>query len=348
MQVYIIIFVAALCLTLYRKETKLSLALLVFMFIVTAFRSEDVGADTYNYLYMFSHETGSNLDYSSRTVEYLNIGAYSLLSNYNLDTRYILVFYAVISYVLLFVISRKYRIRLSHLLLFFFLTNLFIKNLNISRQIVSVTILIWGISYIYNDKVKTSLLFFLFVALAGGFHASSYLYVFLYIFRFTKDKSLSNAPIAVFLVSLVFILNIISLEPIMRSLMPIEYSIYSKSLSHTYSGSLLGLLFIIINLAIQCILLKRYKGPQYLLFAFCIIVNSTTVGMDFVVGRITLVFSLFLCLVFSQFFGNNKLSGIDLILFVFILVTKTYFAFTSILRDPDLIPYKFDFSLLVK
>ena len=348
MQIYIIIFVAALCLVLYRKETKLSWVLLLFMFVVTAFRSEDVGADTYNYLYVFSHETGSNLDRSSRLLEFLNLGVYFLLSQYNLETRYVLILYAIVSYALLFVISKKFKIRLSYLLLFFFLTNLFIKNLNISRQIVSVTILIVGINYIKHEDFRKSLLFFLFVALAGGFHASSYLYVFLYLFRYAKTTCSKQIPIVVFLVSLVFVFNIIPLEPIFKLLTPVDYENYSKSLSYSYTGSVLGLIFIVFNLGINSFILYRYKGPFYFLFMLCIIINSTTVGMDFVVGRITLVFSLFLCVVFSQFFGKDKLTGIDTALFSIVLLTRTYFSFSAILHDPDLIQYSFDFSLLTK
>lgn len=348
MQIYLIVFAVALGLALYKKETKLSWVLLLFMFIVTAFRAEDVGADTYNYLYEFSHETGSNIDNSSRLLEFLNLGAYFFVFNYGLDTRYIIILYALLSYLCLFIINRKYGIRLSYLLLFFFLTNLFIKNLNISRQVVSISILAVGINYIFHEKPRKSLIFFLFVILAGGFHASSYIYVFLYLFRFIRIQHSKGLPLAAFLVSLIFITGIIPLEPILQQLMPAEYGLYSKALSHSYSGSLIGLLFIIFNLAVQCLILYRYKGQYFLLFAFCIVISSTTVGMDFVVGRITLIFSLFSCIVFSQFFGGKRLSPTDKLLFLFVIVTRAYFAYSAIISDPDLVPYVFDFSIITQ
>lgn len=350
MQIYIIIYVIALCLTLFKKETKFSLALLALLFIVTAFRDETVGADTYNYLYFFSHETGSNVDVSSRVLEFLNMGAYSFIYINGLENRFILIFYAFVSYLFLYIISKKYRIRLSYLLLFFFLTSLFIKNLNISRQVVSITILATGVSYIFDKSFKKSLLFFVFVVLAGGFHASSYFFIFLYAFRYLRNYNDTGKtiPLYVFLISMAFIIGIIPLEPIIRQIMPVEYQLYSKALSHTYSGSIVGLFFILFNLIVQCVLLSRYKGDYYLLFAFCIIISSITVGMDFVVGRITLIFSLMSCVVFSDFFGEYKKASFDLLLFIFVVLSKTYFSFSAILRDPDLVPYNFDFSLVLK
>lgn len=342
MKVYIIIYIAALCLALYKKETKLSLLLLFFMFFTTAFRAENVGTDTMNYIYGFSQEAYGMSDYSSRTVEFINLFLYYTVLKNDLNTRYILVFYALITYLGLFFISRQYKVRLSYLLLFFFLTSFYIRGLNISRQVAAVMVLMLGLKYIYEKNFVKSLLFFVFVIFAGGFHASSYLYFILYFLRYIHFHDEKKVAGIAFFLSLLFILNIIPLEALMMRFLPKEYSIYSQSLAVSYKGSAIGMLVILFNLCINCIVLLKYKGNFFELFAFSVVINSSIVGMDFVVSRITLFFSLTLCLAFSSFFATErKQSRETSILFLVILLKEPYFAFSSITQDPTLVNFEF-------
>ena len=340
MRVYIIIYLAALLLALYKKETKLSLLLLLFMFFVTAFRAEEVGVDTWNYLHNFSSETGSELDFSSRALEFLNLGLYYYFLQLGIDTRVILVLYSLITYFFIFQFNKKLNTRLSYFLLFLFLTNFFIKGLNISRQVASAAILAYGILFIYEKNTSKSLWFFVFVILAGGLHATSYFYVILYVLRYIHLNNTKLVSLSTFLISLLIILNIIPIEPIMHQLMPKEFAIYSKDLAHDYTGSFLGMVLILFTLAVECILLSKYKGKYLALFALGIIMNSSTVGMDFVVSRITLFFSLVYCAFFAIYIGRQKLDQLDIALLSAMFLIKTYFAFGAILSDPDLVPFK--------
>lgn len=172
---YIIIFAFSFV-ALAVRDKKLSRllcnALLVFMFLMTAFRAETIGIDTQSYKDIF--ESGYRLAAYIR--EFLFSGIGLLVYNYTEDYRLFQVIMAFITYVPWFyLLNKKSTILPLSLLLFIFSTNrYFFETFNMVRQAAATPYLLLCWIMISEKKYLKSLLFF---AIALGFHKSSLYYI---------------------------------------------------------------------------------------------------------------------------------------------------------------------------
>lgn len=339
MTIYIIIFLlAAFCFS-RKQEGYLSYLLWLIMLAATIFRSENVGADTWTYLYGYAWD----VDSGSHVFEMLNNLVYYNIYKFDWERRIILYVYGIITYLFLFLMSRKFEIRLSYLLFFFFLASMFIKGLNISRQLMTATIICFSIPFIYEINTRKSYLFFGFVALATMFHFSSFMFVFLYVFRFIRN--IENTKLVVFssIFGSLFILQLIPIDSIFATFLPEEYSDYSRHITNKNEVSILGVVARFIIMGIQLIILSKTESKYNVLFAFSITLICATMGMDFVIGRIFLVLELFSIIYIASIYSCSFYNDVNRVILAIYLFISIYFCYDSIVTNTTINNYQFFF-----
>ena len=143
-------------------------ALSIVLFLITAFRSNEVGADTS----MYSHlATNSNV-FDLYTTEFITYGLLNLLNLLGKPGLLIPIFsFLYIRNLTVFVLNKREKRNLL-LLFFLFWTSFFIQSLaiNVIRQGVAVSFLLLALSSYYN---KNNLKAILYCIIAIGFHKSA-------------------------------------------------------------------------------------------------------------------------------------------------------------------------------
>lgn len=168
-----------------RKYLKIAL---LPVFVLIAFKSEDIGSDTSNYIRIFNNTKDFSLDYSLSIFPEVEKGY--IIINYILsrickNSQIILIFVGLMVYVSLykFIIRTA---RLKSLALFFFVTLGFFQfAMSGIRQTIAICIILWAYPYI---KERRLVYFALFIALAMMFHKSAIVFAPTYFIAHMKLK----------------------------------------------------------------------------------------------------------------------------------------------------------------
>lgn len=335
MTLYYIVFFLSICSFVFSRKKGIYISWVVFilMFIMTFCRDSTVGTDTINYLiYSDDH----------RQSEYIvNFISWLIISG-DLDSRGIIWATSLITFIFSGLCVYKYKIDIRYFVLFFFLCNIFVIGMNISRQMAAVSIVAFFVPFINSCNIKKSLFFFVGIALAYGFHYSSIFCIILYpILRYVDIKKQTLGMIMV-LLSPLLLFNIIPVDSIMQSLVPKEYNSYSTSLSRNLAVSLLGYVYKLLLVFLQYKLLNTIKDNKMcLLFVLGVLSSNIGIGMDSNVSRIFLIYSFLQVIIYSHIGGITKYGIREKWPLLFIIVLSTYFCFVGIQSNPDLNNYQF-------
>ena len=331
---YIVFLMSIISFVLPRKIGKLlSWMAFALMFIMTFYRDSTVGTDTINYLiYSDDH----------RQSEYIVNFISTLMVSGILDDRGIICITSLVTYFFSGLCVWNYKIDIKYFVLFFFLGNIFVMGMNISRQIAAVSIIAYFVPFINSCNTKKSLLFFVGIALAYGFHYSSVFCVLLYpILRYLDIKK-QTLGIMMVLFSPLLLFNIIPVDSIMRSFIPKEYNSYSTVLSRNLEVSLLGYVYRLLLVFLQYKLLYTIKDPKLcILFVLGVLSSNIGIGMDSNVSRIFLIYSFLLVIIYSHIGGITKNGIREKWPLLLLIVLSTFFCFVGIQSNPDLNNYKF-------
>lgn len=333
MAYYVIIYFILLSSFFLKDDNGKALGWFVFIifFLMTTFRHESVGVDTINYL----NYTGERRE---NEFVYLFITMLNLLG-YNISIIYVM---SIVTYLSCFLCILKNRLDVRYFTLFFFLFYFFFESMNISRQVASLSVLSLFIPYIYEKNFKKSLLFFIGVILASGFHYTTLYMMVLYGLRYISIRAKIYVPLA-FLLSVLFLFDIIPIDTIMTFFLPDEYKDYSTILKKE-SISFLGYLYRLFLLLFQLKILGFLKGNNDRCFFFLsIIVSNAAIGMNPIISRIFLIFSFVSIIICSRFFceavkSKNKT---QIQMFIIYVILNTYFAFSFLRSAPEFGNYKF-------
>lgn len=336
MTLYYIVFLLSVGSFVFSRKKGTFLAWIVFvlMFIMTYYRDSTVGTDTINYLiYSDDH----------RESEYIvNFISWLIVSG-DLNSRGIICATSLVTFIFSGLCVHKYKIDVRFFVLFFFLCNIFVMGLNISRQIAAVAIIAYFVPFINSCHIKKRLLFFVGVAFAYGFHYSSMFCVVLYpILRYVEVKKQTLGIIMV-LLSPLLLFNIIPIDSIMQSFVPKEYNSYSASLNRNLEVSLLGYVYKLLLVFLQYKLLNTIKDSKIcLLFVLGVLSSNIGIGMDSNVSRIFLIYSFLQVIIYSYIGGGiTKYNIREKWPLMLIIVMSIYFCFAGIQSNPDLNNYKF-------
>jgi len=111
----------------------------------------DVGYDYSNYYVLYQQSSAYIKAYLS--TEPISYFLYSVLIHLG-DPAFILLFYALITYLILFSVLEKYSVDpVSSLLFFVGYPLFFLQSLSLVRQFLALLIVVWGIKYIYERNL---------------------------------------------------------------------------------------------------------------------------------------------------------------------------------------------------
>lgn len=189
------VVITLLALTGYRQKWMGKFILILFLFF-SMFRGDHVGNDTMNYMNESSiqykatgidtEDTFDNLvdNFGSRT-ELLTIFLNQVVYNLDLPPRTIIYTYSLITMIFLFLALRRFRVNTSLGLMFYLLSGLYYFSLTAARQMAAVSIVLFAYTFLL-EKDKKRYLFFLYILIAAGFHASSIINVLVFFLHYLK------------------------------------------------------------------------------------------------------------------------------------------------------------------
>lgn len=323
---------------------------LLALFVISAFRGDTVGTDTWRYL----HETGqwremmasiNGMEASSTSsVEVITNAVYFLITALDLHPRTILLFFSGITIGALPLISKRLKAPTAVLAFFFLTSSLYIYSLNVARQVAAVMVVGYGATFICDDSKLKSLLFFPFIAAAAGIHATSLFFIPLYLCRFIKPNYSLTAILSVGLI-LLFTLNVFSVSGILQKAIvyiPSYADTYGRYIGAVEEITLLGRIVPFVIVCVQVYLLKYIDSKYYALFIVSIVLPVLTNGMHHYFQRLFFPFTLIAFMIYPlSYMSEKKRKTIRRILSV--MVIPLVYMFIRSLSAPDTCPYVFGF-----
>lgn len=183
------------------KSRGVAFFLLIFLFILTAFRGEYVGHDTetylstrYQYIRAYNYPNFYNLsDFKfsdlGSAIELFSNSIYRIIFEYDLSPRFILFFFAFISLLFYWLALKSFKANIVYGLAFYVILGYMSQSFNLSRQICAACILLYAYSFLIADGVR-KYYFFLFVVFAALIHSFSI--VFLLVYPLSRVKNINK------------------------------------------------------------------------------------------------------------------------------------------------------------
>lgn len=330
----------------------MSVFLLFLLFFFTAFRGEYVGNDTQTYMdsyYIFIHATHyANITDLGRfevtdlggQVELLSNLVYKIIFFNGLNERFILVFFAFVSFYFFYRAIKSFKVNLAYGLVMYVMLGFMSYSFNINRQMCAASILLYAYSFLQYEN-KRKYLFFLFVLIASFIHSFSILFAFVYIIKFIPSLN-RKWDVILFLICLCF--PIVKVDIINQISTLLDVGHVSDYVS-AYGGT--GLVVNkVISSYIKVLLLyyfyykwkKLYGADDRLvanIYLLSILVSAMLTNYDGVVGRIALDITVIECVFLSSYFLRKplKYNSVDALVLLMMIVFFSYTNFRMI--EPD-------------
>ena len=181
-----------------KKTRKRAFWLLLPFFVMLALKSEDIGADTYQYTLMFDMSEAGLFDRYYERIE----GGYRifvlLLSKYFDNPQWQYVIYSVVCFIIIVYFLEKNSYKPEWFVLLFLALNLYAFYMTGLRQAVAMTICLLAYEKI---KEKKLVWFLLLVALAMSFHTAAMFFIPAYFIAHLKT---TRAKIPLYVIIFVF------------------------------------------------------------------------------------------------------------------------------------------------
>lgn len=335
-----------------RKNRWMGVFLLFLLFFFTAFRGEYVGNDTQTYMdshYIFIHATHyANITDLGR-FEMTDLGGQmELLSNFiykivffnGLNERFILAFFAFVSFYFFCRAIRAFKVNLAYGLAMYVMLGFMSYSFNINRQMCAASILLYAYSFLQYDN-KRKYLFFLFILIASFIHSFSILFAFVYFIKFIPSLN-RKWDVLLFLICLCLPIVKVDIINQISTLLDIEHVSYYVS---AYGGASL-VVNKVISSYIRILLLyyfyykwkKLYKTDNHFFANFyllSILISAMLTNYDGVVGRIVLNITVFECVFLSSYYSKKalKYNSADTLVLLLMIVFFSYTNFRMI--EPD-------------
>lgn len=308
---YYLLMVVIALVCYYKKEQKYSgIVILGVLFFLSAFRGDNVGIDTLNAMDNIRYDLEFSWD-RSMSMEILTNFIYLLIFK-GAPPRIIIYFYSAVLFVSLFFISRRWKINLSTIMLFFLLCGPYIYSFNIARQWAAMSVIVLGLSYVFEEEKKKSYLYFIFVLLAASIHFSSLVFVVLYGFRYLRI----TPQIGIMLMAISLVLAITQLLPLNSLLSRISVGSYLDSyadnLQEYHARSFMGYIANILEIGIYIYIVSKNKLENKYIVILSISASLYILAqtLESVVHRSFMVFMFTTIIAVSAYFSRkdyNKL-----------------------------------------
>ncbi|MHA7966131.1 EpsG family protein [Paenibacillus sp. CAU 1782] len=332
-----------------KKSVLWVIILLTPLFILSAFRAPSVGNDSLTYYN--SYFIVINEDLFSKSVSSMEIG-YVILSRLfgliGFEYIHLQVLITCFIFIVLAVSIYKYSKNVAFSVYIFITSRMFFDIMNISRQYISIAILMLSVSYI---KEKKFIKFFLLVLLASLFHISALVFLISYpISNITYKKG------NVTLILLIGIVASVMFDEIVRmftNLNP-KYLVYLHSEYFNSQGNIAIYFNLLIYLSIffaalitgyrkyvyrdnNTILANHYMDEQKIWFSFCLIaVICGLAGLNApLVSRISIYFTAFYIFAIPNIVSGLKGKVEKLVLFSVISIGFFLNYYITMLYRPE-------------
>lgn len=323
-----------------RKGKRIGYLLLFILFFLSAFRGDEVGHDTLNYMDAdYIKHRGTTLtelknfeitDFGSQ-LEVLNNYMCKIIYELQLNPRFLIVFYSLIMMIFLSLSARKFQISLPFLLSFFVLQGLYLESFNVARQLCATSVILYAVSFLkYRDKRRNS--FFIWMTVATLLHSFSAIFFFLYFFY--KIPKLPDFVILLLYFSclMLSVLKIDFISNISLLMSSDKIASYMDNYGGDEGLNIIGILYTWIYITILYYFYLVYtKKCDYdyslgQLYVFSLVVYSAVVNYGGIIGRIHFGFSIIQPVILTIVFAHNikRLSSIDKLVFLAYLLIACY------------------------
>lgn len=205
------------------------LAIFVMCF-VAAVRDLDIGKDIYvyvTYLYnLFTNVNCSIIRASEITGVEIGFSTLVYLSalTKNINVCLFFIEFAVCVPIYLFAYQKRDKISMTFVI-FIFLLTMYCRSLNLMRQCIAISLLIYSFVFIDKRKYKACFLVFL---LACTFHISAGIGILMYVTYYICNMNSKDKYIYILIMALCFTILTITFVPILKAL-PVRFSHYVNS-----------------------------------------------------------------------------------------------------------------------
>lgn len=317
---------------------RITLAFLLFLWFLTAFRGNTIGNDTNNYIYYFKEISKYGVDKAHRIemgYQYFCL----FISKINANPQFFLVISSAICYIGVGIYIFKYSNNkiFSLVLLFALFFSMFTNTI---RQNLAMTIVLWAYHFLKNKKYifAISLIF-----LATIFHKSALIAILLFFYKLApyKQKTVFMLSLMIIALSITGVVN-----TILRVILP-SYTGYFEGVQ-AGSGRLMTFIGCIRNAFFYFLVYKVYKKEgkfnRLVLWNFALLLFLQSFG--FVVNLFDRVSSYFLLIGIVELTNiccSEKLKNRDLWMFAIGCGLLLFFLVSIILRPEwnHLYPYLF-------
>lgn len=319
--------------TLLPKE-KQNLYLLIsfiILFILSAFRGENVGTDTINYKDLFN-SFQLNIDWIRLSIEpgwlFLNDVIIFLGGEY----RHLIILSSFLTLASVFFVAKKYSLNPMLSILAYYLLYFYFYSFNISRQLLAVSIVLVAFLFLIKNRI---FLFAILIFFASLFHSSALICLLLIL----VNKLSGDKYILSLLSFLSGIVGLFGYQLISKLAKFSDYESYVLTYEH---GNLLGnSLFLVIYQSFLIFILFTVKKVtlEVKIFCFYIIFMSITIRIPFA-DRLILYFAAFQILFFPYYllkqanFDKNSRS-----IAFFLILMFLYIIFFRVFGAGEILPY---------
>ncbi|MGJ1410686.1 EpsG family protein [Sphingobacterium thalpophilum] len=345
MEFYLILVFILILLSGFSKHLRfIGSAIFFVLLAIIMFRAPEVGTDTKSYLQHFYIGYGSQ-NFSVKNFEFVYIWVVRLLSNTVSTPQFVLYFLAVTTLCFLRTAFSRLEIDLGIGLMFFVLSGIYFYAFNGSRQIASVSILLFAYTCLIRDEKNSKIYFLLATLLAASIHISSIFYIFL-VFLPTRLMNFKLVLIAFIVSSVIFLFEMSFISKYVIGLVGDYYLTYSDVLEVSNSTSLSGKIFyllIAINQFIIYIKVKDRLDPKLVnLYVLSIILFLLFRNMHPLISRILYGITIIQVVVMSKIFDKKYVK--EYIFLASIMILQIYSLIDMLnLNVGEIIPYRFYF-----
>lgn len=330
--------------------------LFFLLFFLAAFRGEKVGHDTIKYLDIaYITNWGENADLSSFTfddlgnkVELISNFMYSMVAFLNINTRFVLIFYAFFMMLFLYLACKKFKVSTAYTIAFFVIFGFFFYALSAARQFCAVSVILYAMSFLCENS-KKKYLFFIWLIIATLIHSFSIICLPLFL---VKKLPKHNKRIGMFILVLSLFVVVVRFDFIAKLsiLLDVEHiSYYMDTYGETQQFSIVRVLSYWIEISClyyfflqkkksDCISVNNKGVPnqyesvrtQYQLnaadyfYLFSIFFYAFLFSYDGLIGRARYDFCIIQCVYLASYFMKKplKLTNLDILFFILLLLLR--------------------------
>ena len=265
MILYLLLGFILLFFSFFGKKSKvIFILLLLALVLISSIRAYSVGFDTSIYLNEYTY--ANNLEWSDLfSTEYPLFNAYcKILGFFNFDHRMFIVATSIFNGILVYFICNKTNNPILTLSIFYLL-GLYLQTFCIIRQCIAILFIALGFFSFTNGRIRNVIIYYVFNAIAIGFHFSSIvlltLPIFYLIFGHFKSSKYKYLIIGLIFLFVTYAISI-SIYPYIDSFLfgkyKYEYSTYGK---RSFDGNLDGgILYSILYLLLYSIYYLKFDS----------------------------------------------------------------------------------------